>query len=152
MSICISAPRSLRVTTASRLAHIRPSVTTWFAGAAIAGVLLLSALALVPTAPADLSRLPGEVVDGIQVISAHAERESGFVTIVGEARNESTRTAEQPEAVVELVGSDGLVRSVETALAETASLRPGGRGTFRVLLRDAPEVHAYRVHVRPLLP
>lgn len=79
------------------------------------------------------------------------ERRHGFVTVCGEVRNISPCTLEKVEAVVEFMDRAGRLQSVETALLELPTVRPGEESPFSVHALDKPSLASYRIRFRRLL-
>lgn len=87
----------------------------------------------------------------IVVRSAQADRQQGYVTVLGEAVNISGKRLASLEAIVETFDEQGRLRGVESALLELPSLRPGESSPFRIHIRETTPLASYRLRFRHLL-
>jgi hypothetical protein len=87
----------------------------------------------------------------IAVRSAQADRQQGYVTIIGEAVNISGKTLSSLEVIAETFDEQGKLLGVETALLELPSLRPGESSPFRIQIKEMTPFASYRLRFRHIL-
>lgn len=151
MSVCIERYPSVPALRTPRLGAASPAaMLVVVALAALALAIALSA-ALRP-APLDvtIADLPG--TSRVAVADAAViERGHGYVSVVGQVRNETGKRLRGAGVVLELLDASGRVRAVETALVEADAVAPGAMAPFRVLAQEDDTVTSCRVRFRQVV-
>ena len=125
----------------------------------VAAVLILFvALWFIASNPAKDSRAltlsnPQAAVASPELIASFVTASSrlGYVTVLGEARNLSSSSLTNVEAVVELLDRKGAVIGVESALIGVKELSPSESTPFSVTLRESIGAASYRIRFRTLM-
>ena len=135
---------------------IRPNrlvarIVPWIAGTGLllaAGAIL--SLILSPFKPAELARLSSGPSGSISDNGVSAQLDHGFVVVRGEALNQADAPKRNVLAVVELFGSDGELREVESAIVQSYEMAPHSESPFVVRMPDPGNAKSFRLRFRPL--
>jgi hypothetical protein len=133
------------------LGRFQARTVTWITVTAIllaAGATL--SLFLSSIKPAALVRLSSGPSGSISDNGVSAQFDHGFVIVRGEALNQADAPKRNVLAVVELFGSNGELREVESALVQSYELAPHSESPFLVRMPDPGDVKSYRIRFRPL--